>query len=99
MTSVPDRGEHRTGWGGRAADLLNSLNGNSKVSLALSIAGTNTFESANLVIPYLISPMAAWVCAALVQTIQTPPIRIQRFQDLLALDPSGMFLKRPIPTR
>src|SRR4029079_2603051 len=44
MTSVPDRGDIRTGWGGRAADLVASLNSSSQVSLSLSIAGTNTFE-------------------------------------------------------
>src|SRR3984893_18627132 len=43
MTSVPDRGDIRTGWGGRAGDLLASLNGNSKVTYALSSPGGNTF--------------------------------------------------------
>ena len=46
----------KTGWGGRTGDLIQSLNGNTQVSLALSIAGTNTFEFGNQVIPYLISP-------------------------------------------
>jgi len=45
-----------TGWGGRTADLLNSLNGNSAISLTISIAGTNMFEVGNTVIPYRISP-------------------------------------------
>ena len=51
------RGNNRpTGWGGRTADLLHSLNSNSKISLTISIAGTNMFEVGNTVIPYRISP-------------------------------------------
>lgn len=49
QTSVSDA-RSRTGWGGRTADLLQSLNGESKLSM--SIAGTNTFEEGNRVIPY-----------------------------------------------
>jgi uncharacterized protein (DUF1501 family) len=45
-----------TGWGGRTADLLQSLNSNSKVSLTISIAGTNMFEVGKSVTPYRISP-------------------------------------------
>jgi uncharacterized protein (DUF1501 family) len=45
-----------TGWGGRTADLLDSLNSNSKISLTISIAGTNMFEVGNTVVPYRISP-------------------------------------------
>ena len=56
QTSVSDQ-DSRTGWGGRAADLLHSLNGNSQVSMSISIAGSNTFEVGNTVLPYLIS---AW---------------------------------------
>lgn len=54
QTSVSDR-QTTTGWGGRAADLLNSLNNNSKVSLTISIGSTNMFEVGNTVFPYRIS--------------------------------------------
>lgn len=54
QTSVSDS-DTRTGWGGRSADLLQSLNSNSRISMAISIDGTNTFEVGNTVIPYLIS--------------------------------------------
>ena len=33
-----------TGWGGRVADLLHSLNGTPQVSMSISLAGTNTFQ-------------------------------------------------------
>jgi uncharacterized protein (DUF1501 family) len=54
QTSVSGQ-QSPTGWGGRTADLLNSLNGNSAISLTISIAGTNMFEVGNTVIPYRIS--------------------------------------------
>jgi uncharacterized protein (DUF1501 family) len=54
QTSVSSQ-QSPTGWGGRTADLLNSLNSNSKISLAISIAGTNMFEVGNTVMPYRIS--------------------------------------------
>jgi uncharacterized protein (DUF1501 family) len=55
QTSVSGQ-QSPTGWGGRTADLLNSLNRNSAISLTISIAGTNMFEVGNTVIPYRISP-------------------------------------------
>jgi uncharacterized protein (DUF1501 family) len=85
MTSVPDRSDIRTGWGGRAADLLASLNSNSKVSLALSIAGTNTFEVGNQVIPYLISPDGSLGLNGIGTGDPNDAIRIQGFKDLLGL--------------
>jgi uncharacterized protein (DUF1501 family) len=58
QTSIPDR-DSRTGWGGRCADLLNSLNGPSStgdvISMSISIAGVNTFEVGNTVNEYNIS--------------------------------------------
>ena len=91
MTSVPDRGDIRTGWGGRSADLLASLNGNSKVSLALSIAGTNTFEVGNTVIPYLISPGGSLGLRGIGSRNPNAITRIQGFKDLLALPHTNLF--------
>jgi uncharacterized protein (DUF1501 family) len=58
QTSIPDR-DSRTGWGGRCADLLNSLNGTSStgdvISMSISIAGVNTFEVGNSVNEYNVS--------------------------------------------
>jgi len=54
QTSVPDK-PSRTGWGGRCADLLYSMNrqpialNDATVSMALSLAGANTFEVGNVV--------------------------------------------------
>ncbi len=55
QTSLPDQ-PARTGWGGRTADLLHSLNENAQVSMSISVAGTNTFQVGNLVTQYQVSP-------------------------------------------
>jgi uncharacterized protein (DUF1501 family) len=91
MTSVPDRQDIRTGWGGRTADLLASANANSKVSLALSIAGTNTFEVGNTVIPYLISPSGSLGLRGVGSRNQNAMIRVQGFKNLLALPHKNLF--------
>lgn len=55
QTSLPDQ-PARTGWGGRAADLLQSLNENARISMSISVAGTNTFQVGNVVTQYQVSP-------------------------------------------
>lgn len=54
QTSVPDK---RTGfgWGGRTADLLHSLNDNDKISMNISLAGTNLFQTGTSLTEYTIS--------------------------------------------
>ena len=58
QTSIPDR-LPTTGWGGRCADLLdqyNPKNGNADVlSMAISLAGSNTFEVGGVVQQYGVS--------------------------------------------
>jgi len=83
QTSVPDQ-ISKTGWGGRMADVLQSLNPNSKISLNISIAGTNTFEVGNTVLPYNISSSGSVGLAGFDGTANAN-VRLQAFKDLLAL--------------
>jgi uncharacterized protein (DUF1501 family) len=83
QTSVPDQ-LSRTGWGGRTADLLRSHNSESQISLAISIAGTNTFEVGNSVIPYQVSPDGALAFQGMTGS-NNANVRFQAFKDLLAL--------------
>ena len=46
----------RSGWGGRAADLLASSNSNPSLSMNISVAGNNVFETGATVQPYSVSP-------------------------------------------
>ena len=55
QTGIPDQ-PARNGWGGRTADLLNSLNNNAQVSMSISLAGNNTFQIGNNVTQYQVSP-------------------------------------------
>lgn len=54
QTSLPDQ-PSRTGWGGRAADLLQSLNENARISMSISVAGTNTFQVGKVVTQYQVA--------------------------------------------
>ncbi len=42
------------GWGGRVADLIQSMNSNDNISMNISLKGTNTFQKGNEVIPFAI---------------------------------------------
>lgn len=51
------RAHERTniGWGGRIADLIQSMNSNTDFSMNISLAGTNIFQYGQQVIPYVIN--------------------------------------------
>lgn len=55
QTSIPDQAP-RTGWGGRTADLLRSLNGSAQVSMSMSLAGSNVYQVGDVVTQYQVSP-------------------------------------------
>jgi uncharacterized protein (DUF1501 family) len=55
QTSIPDQPPH-TGWGGRTADLLRTLNGNAQVSMSMSLAGSNVYQVGDVVAQYQLSP-------------------------------------------
>ena len=44
------------GWGGRTADMLQSLNSNQQVSMSISMGGNNVFQSGNSTIAYAVNP-------------------------------------------
>ncbi|MGI8820916.1 MAG: DUF1501 domain-containing protein [Chthoniobacterales bacterium] len=89
QTSVPDQ-PPRTGWGGRAADLLQSLNTGSHVSLSISIAGTNTFEVGNTVIPYQVSPDGSIGLTGFDGSANAN-VRLQAFRDLMNAPQQNLF--------
>ena len=89
QTSVPDQ-PLLTGWGGRAGDLLQSLNGGSNISLSISLAGTNTFEVGNTVIPYQVSPTGSIAFTGLSGSANADA-RYQGFRNLMALPRNNLF--------
>lgn len=60
QSSVPDQ-PFTTGWGGRLADIVNALNGNSSISMSISVAGQNSFQVGNVISQYAVSPSGAVV--------------------------------------
>ncbi len=58
QTSLPDQ-PPLTGWGGRCADLLNSVQPTAPISLMVSLAGANTFEVGNIISQYSVSTSGA----------------------------------------
>jgi uncharacterized protein (DUF1501 family) len=55
QTSLADQAA-RTGWGGRLADTLTSLNVGSSISAGLSLSGSNVFQVGQTSLPYAVSP-------------------------------------------
>lgn len=58
QTSVP-QSRAGTGWAGRMADLLQSLNANQTVSMNISLSGSNIFQAGQSVFEYAITPSGA----------------------------------------
>jgi uncharacterized protein (DUF1501 family) len=54
QTSIPDQAP-LTGWGGRCADLLASVQPTAPISLSVTLGGANTFEVGNIVSQYSVS--------------------------------------------
>jgi uncharacterized protein (DUF1501 family) len=60
QSSVPDQ-PFTTGWGGRLADIVDSLNSNPKISMSVSVAGQNSFQVGNTVAQFAVNPSGAVV--------------------------------------
>jgi len=55
QSSVPDQ-PFRTGWGGRMADLVNSLNSNPQASMSVTLNGFNNLQVGNEVVQLAVQP-------------------------------------------
>jgi len=55
QTSIP-QDLSTSGWGGRMADVLSSLNQNQNVSMNISLSGVNIFQVGSQVFPFAITP-------------------------------------------
>jgi uncharacterized protein (DUF1501 family) len=87
QTSVPDQ-PSRTGWGGRCADLLHTLNqedAQHTVSMAMSLAGINTFEVGSVVNQFNITTGGAVALTGL------SAARTQALKDLLVMQHPNLF--------
>lgn len=55
QTAMPDR-RSATGWGGRLADVLSGLNADQRISMNISIAGSNVFQTGDETVEFSLSP-------------------------------------------
>ncbi|MEM7246578.1 MAG: DUF1501 domain-containing protein [Acidobacteriota bacterium] len=55
QTSIPDA-RSGLGWGGRMADLIQELNASQRISMNISLSGTNVFQSGETVGDYAVFP-------------------------------------------
>jgi len=88
QTSIPDQ-PPVSGWGGRCADLLNSVNPGTAISLSVSLAGANTFEVGNVVSEYVVSTSGA----IQIQNLSSLPNRLNTLTNVLGLPNSNMQAK------
>ena len=83
----------RSGWGGRTADLLASLNANPKLSMNISVAGNNMFETGTAVQPYGVSPAGITSLSGYNGT-GADNARYEAVQALLAQSQTNLFEKQ-----
>lgn len=88
QTSIEDQ-PAKTGWGGRCADLLYSMNSNNNVSMNISLAGANTFEVGNVINEYNVSTSGA--VSLNIPGSGTGPAQLQALKDLIAMNHNNLY--------
>lgn len=99
QTAVPDN-RVAQGWGGRLADLMENINLANGVSMNISLAGTNLFQSGNRVTEYSITPEGdgATGINAYDDGTEYGALRKRMVDDLLAVPQNHLF-RREYATR
>jgi uncharacterized protein (DUF1501 family) len=86
QTSIPDQ-PPTTGWGGRCADLLASVQPTAKISMTVTLAGANTFEVGNTISQYSVSTSGAIALSGVTGA------RLSAFQQILGIDEAQINLQ------
>lgn len=82
----------RNGWAGRAADVLAEVNSHPKLSMNISMSGSNLWQSGNAIIPYAINPGGVDSLAYLKDTGDArEAARTQVYHNLLNQNHSHIF--------
>src|SRR5207248_5663951 len=88
QTAVEDQAP-KTGWGGRCADLLYSLNTDNSVSMNISLAGANTYEVGDVIHEYNVSTTGA--VSLNVSGSGQGPAQLQALKDLIAMNHINLY--------
>jgi uncharacterized protein (DUF1501 family) len=87
--ALPDS-SRKIGWGGRVADLMASLNENEQISMAVSLAGINTWQAGNQTVVYPVSHDGV-VGIDMLEREWVDPVRKDAFTGLLELERRNLF--------
>ncbi len=90
QSSLPDQ-PFTTGWGGRTADLLNSLNTNNSISMSISLNGQNSFQVGKNVAQYAVNPTGAIALTGSGTGTSVAGVRSKAQTDLLAAQNDNLF--------
>jgi uncharacterized protein (DUF1501 family) len=91
QSSVPDQ-PFTTGWGGRLADLLNSMNTSNQISMSIGLTGNNSFEVGQNVAQYAVSPSGAITLTGSTSSASSANgIRFKAQTDLLSVQEASLF--------
>lgn len=90
QTSRPDTAMETSGWGGRIADLLQAMNATSKVSICISLGGTNTFQNGRETFQLQLSTSGP-VSINTVQSASAEATRKRVLKGLLEMERQNLF--------
>jgi uncharacterized protein (DUF1501 family) len=96
QTCMPDK-RTAVGWGGRAADIINSLNGQGMVSMNISLSGQNTFLTGQQAFNYSVGSGGATALSGYDplanRTTSLNGVRSSAADSMLAADYQSLFEK------
>jgi uncharacterized protein (DUF1501 family) len=90
QSSIADK-PFATGWGGRVADLTHALNGNTSISMSISLNGQNSFQVGKRVVQFAVNPGGAVSLSAASGTSVPANLRRAAQNDLLARQNANLF--------
>jgi uncharacterized protein (DUF1501 family) len=90
QTSLPDQSNVRYGWGGKLADLIQALNSNDRLTMSISLGGTNQFQVGNLVSQYRVTTNGSVALSGM--TGNTANVtRANAIRSLIAMEKRNLF--------
>jgi len=90
QTSLPDQTSARYGWGGRLADLIQALNSNDRLTMSISLGGTNQFQVGNLVSQYRVTTSGSVALAGMTGSTANVT-RGNALRSLIAMEKQNLF--------
>ena len=80
-----------TGWGGRVADLMNSMNTNAQISMSVSTSGSNTFQASNSIAQYQVSPKQGSIGLNGINLTETADPISRAYREMMEQEHKGLF--------